>query len=138
MAVGVAHASPPILLNVDFAGDTPPGKVGPAVIGQSAADFWNVYLRNDGQGNWPYSQSLNNLKLADGTSTAIGLAVVNAQGGWSIPSSDVMYRDYIYPLYSGDATFTLSGVPSGLYDLYVYSADGNCEVTVGATSYGTR
>jgi hypothetical protein len=128
-----AHAGP-LLLNVDFGGDTPSGKTGAAAVGQSG-DYWNTYLRNDGFGNWRTLGTLNNMPLADGLATSIGMTVVNCPGGWADGSPDLMYNDYIYPL-SGNGTISFSGMPTGQYDVYVYSGDGNSQLTVGGTSYG--
>jgi hypothetical protein len=131
------------LMNVDFGVDVPSGKMGPAAIGRTPTDYWNVYLRNDGLGSssdhWRTHGVMNNLSLADGTASAVGMTVDNAAGGWSLGFSDPMYNDYIYPYPSGgNATITLTGLSAGLYDLYAYSVDGNYEVTVGAFSYGTE
>jgi Concanavalin A-like lectin/glucanases superfamily/Calx-beta domain len=124
------------LVDVDFAGGPgPSGKSGFAAVGQTPNDFWNYFNQSYSVG----SGSLNNLKLVGGTPSPVGISVVNAPGGWSSGSSDPMYNDYLYPYYGqGDMTTMLTGVPVGLYDLYLYSADGNFAVSAGAVNYGTK
>src|SRR5215475_89156 len=121
-----AHAGP-LLLDVDFAGDTVPGATGAAAIGQSG-DYWNTYLRNDGFGNWRTLGTLDNMQLADGSASSMGMTVVNCPGGWSDGSPNPMYNEYIYP-FSGNGTISFTGMLTGQYDVYVYSGDGNSELT---------
>src|SRR5205809_4128073 len=48
-----SSAPPPVagpLLDIDFGVGTSSAKVGFAATGQSAADFWNLYSRDDGSG----------------------------------------------------------------------------------------
>jgi len=123
------NASGPILLNVDFgAGLTGTSKTGFAAIGQSANDFWNFYTREDGAGGWRTFGALSDLKSANGATTAIGLAVINAPGAWGNGSSDPMYVDYIYPFDGGNVTVVVSNLPAGNYDVLAYGYDGNYEV----------
>ena len=127
-----------MLINVDFGGGlAKSAKVGPAAVGQSPNDFWNYYSRDDGQGGWRTYGALDSLKLADGTSSTVGLTVDNAPGAWGNGSSDPMYNVYIYP-FGGNATVTISNLPVGRYDLYVYSQDGNYEVSSGNVDYGVQ
>jgi hypothetical protein len=126
------------LINIDFgAGLTKSAKVGPAATGQSAQDFWNFYSRDDGDGGWLTFGVLSSLSQADGTTTSVGLTVDNAPGAWGNGSSDPMYNAYIYP-FGGNATITATNLPPGQYDLYVYSQDGNYDVTVGTVDYGVQ
>src|SRR5581483_6603202 len=81
------------LLNADFGGDTPSGNTGPAAIGQ-AGDFWNVYLRNDGFGNWRTAGIVNPMLLADGTMTSVSMTVLNCPGAWGAGAPNPMYNDY--------------------------------------------
>ena len=126
------------LLDVDFGGAASDNtKSGFAAIGQNTHDFWNFYNRSDSSGTWLVDAALTNLKLVDGTVTAVGLVVSNAPGAWLNGSSDPMYNTYIYP-FGGVATVTVTNLPSGQYDLYVYSQDGNYQVSVGGVSAGTK
>jgi hypothetical protein len=88
-------------------------------------------------GSWLVNGSLANLKLADGAPTSVGLVVNNAPGAWPNGSGDPMYNSYLYP-FSGPATLSLTNLPSGSYDLLVYSYDGNFQVNVGGTGYGNK
>jgi len=126
------------LINVDFgAGSTQSAKVGPAATGESSHDFWNYYSRDDGHGGWLSFGGLSNLSQADGSVTSVGLTVDNAPGAWGNGSSDPMYATYIYP-FGGNATITITNLPVGQYDLYVYSQDGNYDVTVGSVDFGIQ
>ena len=46
-----------------------------------------------------------------------------------------MYYGYIYP-FSGNATVTLTNLPAGSYNFYVYSQDGNYDLDVGGSFIG--
>ena len=125
------------LLNINFGQNESPTKVGFAAVGETANDFWNFYTR-DGAGGWLTYGTLTDLKLADGTTTAMGvtLTVDNAPGSWGNGSSDPMYNNYLYP-FSGIATIALTNMLAGQYDLYVYSHDGNYHLDAGGTDMGT-
>jgi alpha-tubulin suppressor-like RCC1 family protein len=45
-----------------------------------------------------------------------------------------MYYGFIYPFDGGNVTVTLTNIPAGAYDLYLYSHNGNFQVTSGATT----
>ena len=126
------------LINVDLgAGLTKSPEVGPAATGQSANDFWNYYSRDNGHGGWLTFGAISNLSQADGTATSVGLTVANAPGAWGNGSSDPMYNTYIYP-FSGNAIVTVTNLPVGQYDFYIYSQDGNYDVAVGSADYGVQ
>jgi hypothetical protein len=126
------------LINVDFgAGTGPSTKSGLAGTGQAANDFWNFYTRDDGNGGWLSFGSLPNLKLASGDITSVGMTVDNAPGYWGSGSSDPMYNGYIYP-FGGNATITVTDLPVGRYDLYLYGVDTTFQVSAGGVSYGTK
>ena len=135
------NATPPpppsgFLVDVDFgSGAGPSPKAGLAATGQTTNDFWNFYTR-DGAGGWLTFGAVSNLKLVNSTATSVGMTVANAPGAWGNGSSDPMYNGYIYP-FSGNATVTVTNLPVGQYDLYVYANDGNYQVT-GATDYGVK
>src|SRR4051812_20235717 len=89
------------LINIDFKADGNPflpDPVGPAAIGQTATDVWNLYSRDDGFGGWRESGTLSNLKQADGSATAASLYVNNAAGAWFTYVPDGMFQSYLYPL----------------------------------------
>ena len=125
------------LIDVDF-GAGSSSEVGPAAIGQGANDFWNFYTRDDGYGNWLSFGTLSNLKLADQTVTGAGLTVANAPGAWGNNSADAMYNSYIYPFDGGNITVTVTNLPSGQYDFYVYGLESSYSLAVGGSDYGTK
>ncbi len=128
----------PTLLNVNFAAYTQV-KVGFAGTGQTATDFWNNYTA-------PFQSlaSLSNLTMADGTPTTVGLTVQNGAGHWAFTHPDLMYNCYCYSQNHGDITVTVTNLPSGQYDFYLYghaaaaTANTVFQVLVGGTNYGNR
>jgi hypothetical protein len=127
-----------LLFNVDFDSGQSTLKKGFAAVGETTNDFWNFYTRDDGQGGYRTFGVVDNLKLANGSYSAVAMTVANAPGAWGNGSSDPMYVGYIYPLNSNPAVITFTNAPQGEYDLIVYSGDGNCELSVGTVSYGTK
>ncbi|PWU18403.1 MAG: hypothetical protein C5B50_09450, partial [Verrucomicrobia bacterium] len=143
ITVGIFAQSPAckagLLINMDL-GDAAAAssKTGFAAIGQTANDFWNWYNRQDGQGHYKSFGAVANLSLADGTPTQVGMTIANAPGAWYNGSTDPMYNVYLYPLSGGNVTVTITNLPAGQYDVLPYANDGNYEVTVGGTSYGSQ
>jgi len=139
-AGGIGISNPP-LINVNFGGHlTPAGlninKVGIAAIGQATNDLWNFYSRDVAPGQWRQNGAITNLQQADGGTTAAGLVVNNLPGAWYNGSSDTMYNGYLYPQ-SGTASVELTNLPAGRYEVYLYSGQGNFQLQVGSTNYGT-
>ena len=130
----------PTLVNINFAA-TNPIEVGFAATGLSANDYWNGFTK-------PYQAfaGLGNLKAADGTPTAIGMTVRNGAGNWyfNYPGVDVMYGTYCYAQDLGDVTVTVTNLPGGQYDFYLYGHGGAdnantlFELRVGENGYGLR
>ena len=130
----------PGLVNINFAA-TNPIEVGFAATGLSANDYWNGFTK-------PYQvfAGLGNLKAADGTPTAIGMTVRNGAGNWyfNYPGVDVMYGTYCYAQDLGDVTVTVTNLPGGQYDFYLYGHGGAdnantvFELRVGENGYGLR
>jgi len=98
VAALVALAAPlqaQTLINVDLGVGTASQKTGMAATGMGTNDYWNLYrhyepkftpgmaLVADGK--------LDKLKLADGTESAVSVAVQNAPGVWGNSSGDPMY-----------------------------------------------
>jgi hypothetical protein len=128
------------LVNVDFRSGPVEGmstKAGPAAVGLGTNDFWNYYTRDDASGNWLSFGALADLLRADGNPTTVGMTVANAPGAWFNASEDEMYQRYIYP-FSGSATVTITNLPPGAYDVYVYSYDGNYELLVDGITEGVQ
>jgi subtilisin-like proprotein convertase family protein/subtilisin family serine protease len=133
------RAELPDLINVDFSSGPINGlspKIGPAAIGATAGDFWNFYSRGDTV--WRDNGALTNLRWADLQTSAIGLTVFDARGAWGNGSLDPMYNSYVYPLPNGPNPITMvfTNLPEGVYDFYVYSHNGNYQLTSGAVDYG--
>ena len=125
----------PALIDIDFDAGSATSKKGFAATGQTTNDFWNFYTRDDGNGGWRTSGAITNLAYVDHKASNVGLTVNNAPGAWNNGSSDPMYGGYIYP-FSGNATFTLTNLPAGNYNVYLYSQDGNYDLTVGGSYIG--
>jgi hypothetical protein len=102
------------VLNVDFANRYTP-RIGPAVVGLKTNDVWNAYVFG-----WRTFGSLRNLLWSDGTVSGIQVAVENAPGEWGNSYPDPMFSSYIYPHDGGNLSVTVSGMPPGVYELYLY------------------
>jgi hypothetical protein len=106
------------LLNVNFGLWTV--KKGPAATGISASDYWNPW-----EHVYQPDVTSKNLQLAGGGASPVSLRVRNAGGSWNNRTGDGMYDSYVYPNSGrgdgvGDMLVTLSSVPVGKYDLYLY------------------
>jgi hypothetical protein len=130
----------PALVNIDV-GAAAPIEVGFAATGLSANDYWNSLYAP-----WQSFASLSNLKAADGTPTPIGMTVQNGAGDWyfNYPGVDVMYSTYCYAQDLGNVTVTLTNLPGGQYDFYLYghagadNANTVFELRVGGNDYGLQ
>jgi Immunoglobulin domain len=119
------------MLDINFgAADT--NKVGFAYIGQTTNDYWNGY-QFWGQTN----ATIYDLKWVDRNYSGINLNVQNAPGVWANDTGDGMYDPFIYPWIGSNVTTTISDVPAGNYDFYLYGHSGNAwenskfQITVG-------
>jgi len=130
------EAQPLTLLNVDFRTTHPSGKVGPAAIGQGSNDFWNSY---QGAGHLLSDGRLALLSFPGGETTQAALSVFLARSTWWNGSSDPMYQDYVQ-IHSVGSSFsiTLTNFPTGSYDIYLYSHDGNFRLVSGGVDYGVK
>jgi hypothetical protein len=140
-ALSITQTVAKALINIDFGSGPTNGssaETGPAAVGQGPTDFWNFYTRDNGSGGWRTVGALDNLKLANGAASGVSMTISNGPGCWASSASDRMYYSYVYSLNRGDLTVTLTGLPAGLYDFYAYNQDGNYQMKVGATDYGTR
>jgi Concanavalin A-like lectin/glucanases superfamily len=130
------------LIDVNFYAALSPGlnatKTGLAATGHTTNDFWNEYSRDNGSGGWLTFGVLTNLKTVESVPTGAGLTVANAPGCWANGSSDPMYNTFIYPFNGGNVTVTITNLPAGRYNFYIYSWDGKFDVTSGTTDYGTQ
>jgi len=124
----------PKILNINFGGG---GKVGKAVTGNEVNDFWNSYNQPFVQKGW-----LTNLLFSDESLTSAGLIVDNAPGSFNIGNADEMFNSYMFPHNGGNITITLTNVPSGDYELYLYghgsldNQNGLYQVSLGSNTFG--
>jgi hypothetical protein len=122
------------LMNLDF-GSTTTTKAGVAAAGSSAADFWNPV----GPG-FQADFLATGLLWADGSSSNVQMRVTNLPGNWGSASAihDPMYDGYEYSWSGTTATITIVNLPSGTYDVYVYSSvtGGNTGSSVSACASG--
>jgi len=136
------------LINIDFGSSQNPyftRGIGPAAIGQSDTDIWNLYSRDDEFGNWLEQGTLNNLVQADGTTTSSTIEVNNAAGLWNTLIPNSMFESYLYPLSrEGDIRTIISNLVPDNYDFYIYAhgqpneENANISLSVGGTSYGSQ
>jgi hypothetical protein len=126
------------LLNINFGGGSI-NKVGFAAVGQTTNDFWNWF---DFPGH--SSASMSHLVWSDESSSHTGVTVSNAPGYYGNPVSDPMYGTYIYSWNGYNITVTLTNVPTGVYDFYLYghgdanNQNGIFQLTSGTNIYGTQ
>ncbi|HEX5218114.1 MAG TPA: immunoglobulin domain-containing protein [Verrucomicrobiae bacterium] len=122
---------PSVVLNVDL-GDGPFGaKTGFAAVGTSANDFWNAMT---GAGSIPH------IKTGGSNATPVLVTVPYAMNNWLIPSAmsgDPMVDDYLWwPVSSVSAV--VSNLPVGQFNFYLYSHDGNFQLSSGGVDYGSK
>ncbi len=124
------------LIDVAFTAASLTGKRGFAAIGLTGNDFWNTCDTS--------SAALPNLQFVDGTESGAGLTLTSAQApGFSANGApDPMYGVYV-STYTGDIFVTVTNLPAGTYDLYLYGRAGGNDnsifyLTVGSQSYGSE
>ena len=126
------------LLNIDFAFEGVE-EIGFAAIGQTTEDFWNLYAMPGYDAG-----TLTDLAWSDGTPSTVAVTVENAPGVWAMsccgaPMPDPMYDVYVYPWDGGNITVTLSSLPPGTYDFYLYIHDGTwAELYSNGLSLGSK
>jgi len=114
--------------DVDFGNKTNSAKTGYAMIGAFTNDFWNEADSNN----------VPNLKNVDGIFSSVGLMITNITGVSSNSSPDPMFNDYAYAPTGQVATVTITNLPTGTWNLYLYASDGNFDLKVGTNDYGTQ
>jgi hypothetical protein len=133
VTVNVGTNNPDVLIDVDFGGGVNSAKTGYAAIGDSPNDQWNYYIA----GGNVVSGALANLVTAEGYISPVGLLVNNLPTPGANGSPDAMYNDYLFTNL-GMATLTLTNLPTGSWNVYLYADDGNFDLAVGGTDYGTQ
>ena len=129
-------SSSDIQINIDFGGaDQTARENGYAAIGQSANDYWNFV-----------SGVQLSASLFDANSNATSVSVLHSSvgGAYGINVSDTMYQGYLYN-YNGNINVTVSNLPAGTYQFYVYGHDNNDSgsngiytLTCNGVNYGTK
>jgi hypothetical protein len=141
IAPSSSPATLPLLVDVNFYAHQTAGlnatKSGTAGTGHGSGDYWNHYSRDDGHGGYLSFGALTNLQNAEGIATGVGLTLANATQAYTNGSSDSMFNTYLYPS-SGNATLTITNMPAGTYDFYLYGRGASYQLTGGSTNYGTR
>ncbi len=127
------------LLNVDFAACSPPYKTGPAAVGLGANDFWNKDCHL-----WMQAVTLPDLKWSDQTVSPVAMTVRNGPGTWGNALPDPMFHSYMYSHDGGNITITLTDLPAGVCDVYLYghtpTVDDNAvfELWSDEVNWGTK
>lgn len=110
-----ASAAEP-LINVNLG---PGAKVGQAAAGSGTNDYWNAYHPTNGMGQLFDPGSLVPLYSADSTNTTAGMLVFNVATNGANSVGDAMFDSWLAA--SGTNLYvTLTNLPYGAYDLYVY------------------
>ncbi len=131
LTVYVGSNTPDALFDVDLSKNTVSTKVGYAAVGNNNLDFWNTY-----NGAGQVSGGVAGLKSVEGLVSPVGLLVTNLASIGTNGSPDVMYNDYL-GTNSSTGTLTLTNLPSGSWNIYLYASDGNFSLSVSNTSLGT-
>jgi hypothetical protein len=82
--------------------------------------------------------------MANGTPTTVGLTLQNGAGTSGFTHPDLMYNCFCYSQDNGDITLTVTNLPSGQYDFYLYGHAGAAvantvfQLLVGGTDYGNQ
>ncbi len=121
------------LIDVAFTGASVTSKTGFAATGVTSNDFWNTYTAN--------SVTLANLQFIDQADSGAALTVANAGGANSFSSFDPMLGFFINPLTVlvpppfPNITATVTNLPAGIYDFYVYAPGTIFQLTTPLQSY---
>lgn len=114
LATGLRAAEP--VINVNFG---PGVKVGQAAAGSATNDFWNSYYPTNSMGQLFDPSSAVPLFSADYTNAGVGILVWNVSTNGTNNLGDAMFDSWL----AADGTnlyVTLTNVPYGCYDIYVY------------------
>jgi len=103
------------LLNVDLGGNGTPYKTGLAAVGLTTSDFWNACYHPGNR-----AASVPNLKWSNQSQSYAGMTVLNAAGSWGNSLPDPMFHTYSYATDGGNTTITLTNLPSGICNVYLY------------------
>jgi hypothetical protein len=115
------------LLNIDFANDE--GASGLAATGFGTTDYWN-----SSYAPFQYFTELVDLKWSNGDPSPVAAVVENGPGTWVNGHSNFMMNGYLYSYGPEDITVTLTGLPAGVYEVYVYTHGGPPDYQNGVAS----
>lgn len=117
-------------------------KVGLAATGAATNDFWNSFYPTNGMGQLFDPSVVVPLFSADYTNAGVGMLMVNVALAGTNTTGDTMFDSWLAA--SGTNLYvTLTNVPYGAYDIYVYghgdSNELNSAITLQAAwaDYGT-
>jgi hypothetical protein len=97
-------------------------KRGPAAVGASNDDVWNIFSRDGSPKEWRTSGSIEGLKWSDGTDSRAKFSIQNIGGMWFSRRGDPLLRTYVYPAErEGQVHAKISNLPAQEYDIYVYA-----------------
>jgi hypothetical protein len=137
LALELSAAEP--LINVNLG---PGVKVGQAAAGSGTNDYWNTYHPTNGTGQLFDPGSLVPLYAADYTNASAGLLVFNVATNGANAVGDAMFDSWLAA--SGtNLHVTLTNLPYGAYDIYVYGHGDSNELNslvnlqAGWSDYGT-
>src|SRR5207344_33179 len=102
------------LLDIDFASAEP--WYGVAATGNGVGDYWNPSYAP-----YQYFTELFDLRWSNGELSPVTGTVENGPGSWGNGHPNPMMYGYLYAYDSNPITVTLSDLPSGSYDVYVYA-----------------
>lgn len=126
-------------LNVNVGDGT---KVGLAATGAATNDFWNSFYPTNGMGQLFDPSVVVPLFSADYTNAGVGMLMVNVALAGTHTTGDTMFDSWLAA--SGTNLYvTLTNVPYGSYDIYVYGHGDSNELNstinlqAGWADYGT-
>lgn len=105
-----------LLMNIDLGGTAT--KTGPAALGKSTNDYWNLYHVPGS-----YDSTITNLLYSDGTASSVTVRVrwlKQEHGGYErgLMTGDVMFDTHLWS--DSYIWVTVGGLPTGSYTIYVY------------------
>ncbi len=154
---GVIPPSPPVflvttnpLVNIDFGAHENAflhPKTGPAAIGRTEGDVWNIVSRDNGAVGFVVSNVISSqARWSDATFSPVTHNTTNAAGVWyTLYPTDGMFESYLYLAGgSGNIDSALHHLPLGKYNFYVYAhgqipeENGVIELLVNGSSIGVQ
>ncbi|MBX3731573.1 MAG: hypothetical protein KF791_03155 [Verrucomicrobiae bacterium] len=136
---------PDRLVNVNFGVKDTPQRRGPAAVGESPLDYWNLYSRDGEPGEYRHRGEIANLRYESGRFSGVRLGITNAPGAWGNGVEDSMFGVFLYPLGADPVVAVgLENLPSGYYSFYAYGHgeldihNSTFEVLSGGVSFGVQ